>query len=46
MCTAFCAWQRLNYARGTDKATMERAYAEAVVHIRFVCELYADQLAG
>ena len=46
MCTAFSTWQRLNWARSNDRAGMARAYAEAVVHMRFVAELYAEQSAG
>ena len=46
MCTAFCTWQALNYARSNDRAGMARAYAEAVLHMNFVAELYAEQVAG
>ena len=46
MCRAFSTWQALNRARSRDRAAMDRAYVEAVVHIRFVCELYAEQVAG
>ena len=46
MCTAFSTWQALNYARSSDRAAIARAYAEAVVHMRFVSELYAEQVAG
>ena len=46
MCRAFSTWQALNRAKSSDKAAIDRSYAEAVVHIRFVCELYAEQVAG
>ena len=46
MCTAFCTWQALNYARSSDKAAMDRAYAKATVHMEFVASLYAEQAAA
>ena len=46
MCTAFSAWQRLNRARSTDLAGMERARLQAIVHMQFVAELYAEQIQG
>ena len=39
MCTAFSAWQALNNARSTDRATIDRLYAKAVAHIDFVVSL-------
>ena len=46
MCKAFSAWQRLNRARSSDKAAIDKAYEEACVHIRFVVELYREQIEG
>ena len=46
MCRAFSTWQALNRAKSSDKAAIDRSYAEAVVHIQFVCELYAEQVAS
>ena len=45
MCTAFCTWQALNYAKSSDKAALDRAYARATVHMEFVASLYAEQAA-
>ena len=45
MCTAFCAWQKLN----EDKRDPERVKAESqktMLHLRFVCKLYAVQAAA
>jgi len=46
MCTAFSQWQRLNAAKTTDKAAMERARAHAVAHVKFVVSLYEEQVDG
>ena len=46
MCTAFCTWQALNYAKSSDKAALDRAYARATVHMEFVASLYAEQAAA
>ena len=46
MCTAFCTWQALNYAKSSEKAAMDRAYAKATVHMEFVASLYAEQAAA
>ena len=43
MCTAFCSWQALNEARH-DPATRGRDKVRAMVHMNFVCELYAEQV--
>ena len=45
MCTAFSAWQQLNYAKSQDQEKMRREYLKACVHLEFVAELYRDQLA-
>ena len=42
MCTAFCAWQRLN-AHKRDPVEAKRQWDMAMVHLNFVCELYAIQ---
>ena len=45
MCTAFSAWQQLNYAKSQDQEKMRRVHLQACVHLEFVAELYRDQLA-
>ena len=42
MCTAFSSWQALN-AQTRDPQDVRRDYTRAMVHLRFVCELYALQ---
>ena len=42
MCTAFSQWQRLNAAKSTDKAAMERVRAQAIEHMKFVVSLYEE----
>ena len=39
-------WQRLNAARTSDKAALERARAGTVVHMDFVVSLYEEQADG
>ena len=46
MCTAFSQWQRLNAAKSTDKAALERTRAQAISHMRFVVSLYEEQVDG
>ena len=46
MCTHFSTRQYLNYSKSADKEAVARAYAAACVHMRFVSELYHEQLAG
>ena len=46
MCTYFSSWQYLNYNKSTDKEAMKRAHAGACMHMRFVSELYHEQVAG
>ena len=46
MCREFCTLQALGRAKSSDKFALDCSYAEALVHIRFVCELYAEQVAG
>ena len=43
MCTAFCAWQRLNASR-RDPGVVRREYNKAMIHLEFVCQLYRDQM--
>ena len=45
MCTAFCAWQRLNATR-RDPESVRREYNKAMVHLEFVCQLYRDQVSA
>ncbi len=45
MCTAWCAWQRLNEVKG-DPEKIRRAKIRARVHLDFVMELYAEQVEG
>ncbi len=44
MCTHFCTWQALNYAKSEDKDRMDRARTAAEVHINFVASLYEEQM--
>ena len=46
MCTAFCTWQAFNYAKSSNKAALDRAYARATVHMEFVAGLCAEQAAA
>ena len=42
MCTAFCAWQKLNeHKKDPERAKAE--WAKAMVHLKFVCQLYELQ---
>ena len=43
MCTAYCAWQRLNKHR-RDPAVVEEEKAKADAHLKFVCRLYLKQV--
>ena len=47
-CKAFSTWQALNAMRHGPEvaARLERAKTEAMVHLRFVVELYWEQLLG
>ena len=46
MCTFFSSWQALNAARfGTEKDIAHNK-AKATMHLNFVAELYAEQVAG
>ncbi len=44
MCTAFSSWQRLDDLK-RDGKVVEREYTKAMLHLRFVCELYAMQVS-
>ena len=46
VCTAFWTWQALKYAKSSDKAALDRAYARATVCMEFVAGLYAEQAAA
>ena len=46
MCTYFSTWQRLNFSKSQDKAAVQRAYTGACMHMKFVAELYHEQLQG
>ena len=43
MCTAFCAWQKLN-AQKRDPAVVKREWDRAMIHLEFVCRLYLLQI--
>jgi len=45
MCTRFCAWQHVNDQRRTAEE-VRRDQVRALVHLRFVCELYREQMNG
>ncbi len=45
MCTAWCAWQRLN-AQKRDSAVVRRELIKAKVHLDFVMMLYREQVEG
>ena len=42
MCTPLSSWQELD-AEKRDPLVVRREYTRAMVHLRFVCELYALQ---
>ena len=44
-CTAFSSWQNLSRLR-RDSAITHREYVRAMVHLRFCCQLYREQLEG
>ena len=44
-CTAFSTWQRLNEARSKDRVAYQRARTAAALHIKFMMELYDEQIA-
>ena len=46
MCTAFCTWQALNEAKSNNSDEIKRNRIKAIVHLDFVAELYAEQMAG
>ena len=45
MCTAFCTWQRLN-AQKSDPELVAKKLENARMHLRFVVQLYREQLEG
>ena len=45
MCTAFSTWQYLNAAKA-DPEKVKQAYARAMIHLQFSCEMYELQVAG
>ena len=45
-CTQFSTWQYLNYAKSNNRPAMLRAKTAAEVHLKFVCELYQEQIDG
>ena len=45
-CTPFSTWQYINRAKHSNPVHMDRAKTAAEVHIRFVCELYQEQIDG
>ena len=46
MCTAFSTWQFLNTSKAKDPAARRRALAQATMHMKFVVELYEEQIQG
>ena len=44
VCTHFSSWQYLNYSKSNDKEAMMRAHAGACLHMKFVSELYHEQI--
>ena len=46
MCAAFSTWQYLNRSKSKAKEAIARAFAAACVHMRFVAEMYHEQLEG
>ena len=44
MCTYFSMWQYLNFSKSQDRAAMHRAYVGACAHMRFVAEMYHEQI--
>ena len=44
MCTHFSTWWYLNLSKTRDRAAMHRAYVGACAHMRFVAELYHEQI--
>ena len=44
MCTAFSTWQRLNRTKTGRPDEMQREYVRACLHMRFVFELYQEQM--
>lgn len=44
MCTAFSSWQAVNHAK-RDPDVVHREWVRAMVHLRFLCELYKEQYA-
>ena len=45
MCTRFCVFQHVNDAKKAPEE-VRREHLKAMVHLRFVCELYREQVAG
>ena len=43
MCTQFCSWQHLN-AQKRSPSEVTRDHVRAMVHMKFVCQLYEDQV--
>ena len=43
MCTAFSSWQALNAVK-RDAGIVHREWVRAMLRLRFVCELYQEQL--
>ena len=43
MCTAFSTWQYLNEHKG-DPEKIKRAWNQAMIHMRFACEIYQMQV--
>ena len=46
MCTRLSTWQDLSFSTSQDKEAIARAFAGACAHMRFVSEMYHEQLDG
>ena len=44
MCTAFSTLQALNRAKGSDPAAYDRARKKAIEHVKFMVEMYTEQM--
>jgi len=45
MCTRFCSFQWINDAKRPSEV-VRREHVRAMLHLRFVCELYREQMNG
>jgi len=45
MCTRFCCFQYINDMKRSPEE-VRRGYLKAMIHLKFMCELYREQVAG